>query len=244
MNSTLGLCQSAFESTLAASARIGVLIILVLVIQKALASRITPGWRYALNFLVVIGLLMPVTPRSSLSLANLWPMTVRGTLPVDSQTRQPLNSAILSDQENIVLFRNLSIWRISSLVWLSGCAVLIGIAAWRHQRWRLVVRTGETISDSEWQQILESAKKSMQVPRSVILTAVEQIASPAVFGLRRVHLLIPRPLLRELSPSEARMVFLHELAHIKRQDIILNWVLIAVQFLHWFNPLVWLALRR
>jgi hypothetical protein len=40
------------------------------------------------------------------------------------------------------------------------------------------------------------------------------------------------------------MIFLHELAHVKRGDILLNWVIIAVRSLHWFNPLVWLALRR
>jgi hypothetical protein len=32
--------------------------------------------------------------------------------------------------------------------------------------------------------------------------------------------------------------------HVKRRDVLLNWLLIGVQALHWFNPAVWLALRR
>jgi len=40
------------------------------------------------------------------------------------------------------------------------------------------------------------------------------------------------------------MIFLHELAHVKRGDVLLNWVIIFVRSLHWFNPLVWLALSR
>src|SRR5439155_22452485 len=39
-------------------------------------------------------------------------------------------------------------------------------------------------------------------------------------------------------------VILHELVHVQRRDVLLNWLLILVQGLHWFNPLVWLALRR
>jgi len=41
-----------------------------------------------------------------------------------------------------------------------------------------------------------------------------------------------------------RLVFLHEMAHIRRHDLGLNVLLMAAQFLHWFNPLVWLATHR
>jgi biopolymer transport protein ExbD len=70
------------------------------------------------------------------------------------------------------------------------------------------------------------------------------LGSPAVFGVWRVRLLFPEILLYQLSQEELRMVFLHELAHVRRADLLLNWLLMLVQFLHWFNPLVWLALHR
>jgi beta-lactamase regulating signal transducer with metallopeptidase domain len=41
-----------------------------------------------------------------------------------------------------------------------------------------------------------------------------------------------------------RHVFLHELAHLKRHDIALNWLFAGAQALHWFNPLVWLAFQQ
>lgn len=40
------------------------------------------------------------------------------------------------------------------------------------------------------------------------------------------------------------MVLLHELTHLKRHDLPLNWLLCALQALHWFNPLLWLAFAR
>jgi hypothetical protein len=39
-------------------------------------------------------------------------------------------------------------------------------------------------------------------------------------------------------------VLLHEVAHVKRRDVLLNWLMILAGALHWFNPLVWLGLRR
>src|SRR5437762_409184 len=46
------------------------------------------------------------------------------------------------------------------------------------------------------------------------------------------------------TPQELRFVFLHELAHLKRRDIAVNWLTTILQILHWFNPLVWLAFAR
>jgi hypothetical protein len=55
---------------------------------------------------------------------------------------------------------------------------------------------------------------------------------------------LPVGLAASFSEDELRHVFLHELSHIKRQDILTGWLTTALQILHWFNPLVWLAFHR
>ena len=37
-----------------------------------------------------------------------------------------------------------------------------------------------------------------------------------------------------------RMVFLHELTHYKRKDLMIKWFSIFVNAVHWFNPLAYL----
>src|SRR6267143_977356 len=74
----------------------------------------------------------------------------------------------------------------------------------------------------------------MGVRRRITAVIAPQLGTPAVFGYRKPRLLIPETALRKLDDRELRMIFLHELAHVKRGDVLL----------HWFNPLVWLALRR
>jgi uncharacterized protein DUF4019/BlaR1 peptidase M56 len=41
-----------------------------------------------------------------------------------------------------------------------------------------------------------------------------------------------------------RLLFLHELSHAKRRDILANWIATIVHVVHWWNPLVALALAR
>jgi len=82
----------------------------------------------------------------------------------------------------------------------------------------------------------------LRVPVALLETAA--VGSPALFGFLRPRLLLPVGLMRSFSPEELRYVFLHELSHIKRRDILTGWLMTALQILHWFNPLVWLAFYR
>jgi tetratricopeptide (TPR) repeat protein len=47
-----------------------------------------------------------------------------------------------------------------------------------------------------------------------------------------------------IRSEELRCIFLHELAHLKRGDIWIGWLIGLLQSLHWFNPLVWWAFIR
>lgn len=37
---------------------------------------------------------------------------------------------------------------------------------------------------------------------------------------------------------------LHELAHVRRRHIAMNWALVAIRAFHWWNPIYWLAAAR
>jgi hypothetical protein len=57
-------------------------------------------------------------------------------------------------------------------------------------------------------------------------------------------LLAPVNLGTRYSEEEIRSMFLHELAHIRRHDVLWASLGLIACALHWFNPLAWLALRR
>jgi hypothetical protein len=84
----------------------------------------------------------------------------------------------------------------------------------------------------------------MHVGTPVTLIELQGIESPTLLGFLRPRLLLPAGLATSFSREELRHVFLHELAHIKRGDILAGWLMLALQIVHWFNPLVWVAFYR
>jgi beta-lactamase regulating signal transducer with metallopeptidase domain len=80
-----------------------------------------------------------------------------------------------------------------------------------------------------------------RIPR-VVVTA--RLATPAVFGVFRPVLLMPRDYLGKLSQQGTEHMLLHELAHIKRGDLIAHGLYMLLQIVYWYNPLLWLVRRQ
>ena len=67
MKLLITLSQNGFEWAWKTSLYATLLIVLVFLLQKLLAKWLTPRLRYALSLLVLIRLLLPIVPSSSLS---------------------------------------------------------------------------------------------------------------------------------------------------------------------------------
>jgi Zn-dependent protease with chaperone function len=53
-----------------------------------------------------------------------------------------------------------------------------------------------------------------------------------------------RTAVERLPPDELRAVVAHELAHVRRHDVLRGWVLLALRVVQWFNPVAQIAARR
>ncbi len=130
------------------------------------------------------------------------------------------------------------------LVWIAGVWFCLLIAFRQHWRWSRLIRRQAPLQDARVRPLLNRATAELGVRRSIPVIPIPSHTAPAVFGFWRPCLLLPVGLSEKLTDAELRLVLLHELVHLKRGDVLLNWLLIGVQALHWFNPLVWLALRQ
>ena len=88
---------------------------------------------------------------------------------------------------------------------------------------------------------MDECRSELGIRQAVDLIETEAVESPAVHGLWRKRLLLPKGIFDRFSAEQVRCIFLHELAHIKRRDLEVNWLVSVLQALHWFNPLVWLG---
>lgn len=67
------------------------------------------------------------------------------------------------------------------------------------------------------------------------------LSSPFMLGVFRPVLILPDI---ELSAEQLRNILLHEMTHFRRKDILYKWFAVFVRCVHWFNPIVYYAVRQ
>src|SRR6266496_4851219 len=82
MKLLITLRQNGFEWASRTPVSASLLIVLVFLLQKLLARWLTPSLRYTLSLFVLIRLLLPIAPASSLSFENILPRPVRLAKPI------------------------------------------------------------------------------------------------------------------------------------------------------------------
>jgi beta-lactamase regulating signal transducer with metallopeptidase domain/Tol biopolymer transport system component len=129
-------------------------------------------------------------------------------------------------------------------IWLAGAIGLAVYVCTSNLRLLRIVKRRRQVTDQGILDLLEDCKAQMGIRTILGVVSTYKIKSPALFGFVRPRLLLPAGMIETLSYEELRYVFLHELAHLKRRDIYIGWLMSVLQVLHWFNPLVWFAFRR
>jgi uncharacterized protein (TIGR03435 family) len=91
----------------------------------------------------------------------------------------------------------------------------------------------------EWQQALDRLKTRIRISRPVRLLVSSLVQAPAVVGWLRPVVLVPVGALTGLPSEQIEALLLHELAHIRRHDYLVNVLQSAVEALLFYHPAVW-----
>lgn len=253
--SLLNGLESIFLGVFDASWQASVLALLVVLLQKALRSRLNPRWAYVLWLVVLLRLALPNVPESPISLfGHSQADRAAAELPVlvdRSFDVSPLNASgtvdpIAEPPSNPMppVRSELSLTAILAIVWAAGALIILALTFRANRRFLMKIRRGGEITDHSIIEILAAAKSDLKIRRHVRLVESLDIQSPAVIGIVKPTLLLPAGFQRKFENHELRFIFLHELAHLKRGDTVVQWIVAVLQSLHWFNPVVWLVLGR
>lgn len=126
-------------------------------------------------------------------------------------------------------------------IWLTGVILLSFATFIMNRRLLLYIKKQPVITDEKIVQIFEKCKLSMSVHRDIPLLVSGKVSSPTVFGFIRPKLLLSTVHMKILDEQQLRYIFHHELAHIKRRDVGVNWLMHGLLILNWFNPILWYA---
>lgn len=249
-----------FERLLEMSMQASILILVVLLV-RLIIRKMPKGYSYVLWLLVLFRLLCPVFVESSFSLqpqvfiaerevkvmsgAEVMPetedMPETGTVSeteiipegdgmVEKATAAAGNveagntvieNAMESDMDTEFISEadKLSIAEVAHIVWAGGIVVMLGIHL--------------------WQYIVMKRKVKMAVRERDNIWLCDRVESPFVMGAVKPCIYLPFG----LDESEKQYVLCHEQMHIKHKDPLVRMVGVAALCLHWWNPLVWVAIR-
>jgi beta-lactamase regulating signal transducer with metallopeptidase domain len=127
-------------------------------------------------------------------------------------------------------------WLLPALLAVAAIFVarmLVGIIA---IRW--ITGRATEIEDDSLLRDFDLAGRRLGIERMVRLLASEHVTVPMVWGVRCPALLLPAGALG-WSRDRLRVVFVHELAHLRRGDAITLLLTRAIAALYWFHPLAW-----
>jgi beta-lactamase regulating signal transducer with metallopeptidase domain len=130
----------------------------------------------------------------------------------------------------------MAIWGLGMLLVLSrlaGSALLL----------RRTLREAHPLSSSDWTTPLWEAADRLDLENAPRLLRSERVTMPFACGLTCPTIVLPAAS-DEWSPSRRRAVLFHELAHIRRRDLVGHTLGRLACAIYWMHPLVWTAARR
>lgn len=127
-------------------------------------------------------------------------------------------------------------------VWFAGFVLVMAWKICEHLSFRRrVLRNAEEVKSELWEEVFRHicGLKAKLPP----LMRSHDVTTPLSVGLSRGKMVVLLPV-RSYTDEELRLVLTHEAVHIARCDAASKLALVSVTALFWFNPLVWLAIRR
>ena len=126
-----------------------------------------------------------------------------------------------------------------AMLWLPG--VMIGVARFGASYLLLhyLRHIGNERAAADWQQRLQQLQDQMGVSKAVQLLESALVQAPMTFGHVKPVILVPLGLLTALPPAQVEALLLHELAHIRRHDFLVNLLLGILETLFFYHPVIW-----
>lgn len=135
-------------------------------------------------------------------------------------------------------------WReILLFAWLAGAAffaVRSAVTAVKIKKDLLLSNS----TDERVDAVLALCKKRVGVKRRVPVLLSNNLRSPALTVSFRPKILMPRDMAHGMTHRQLYYALCHELMHMKRGDHLICILMQALRAVYWFNPFVWMAFRR
>lgn len=85
--------------------------------------------------------------------------------------------------------------------------------------------------------------EALRITRRVAIGVSDRVVAPLVIGVLRPMIVLPASIVARQSPEQMEMILLHELAHVRRADNLVNLFQRVIEAVLFFQPAVWFVSR-
>ena len=124
-------------------------------------------------------------------------------------------------------------------LWIAGVAAfhLYGLASWLAVR--RMLRRGVCAAPEIWRRRLGEIAEHLRVSKPVSLLESSLAEVPVVIGHLRPAILVPIGMLTGMPALQIESILMHELAHIRRRDYLVNLLQMVLEGFLFYHPAVW-----
>lgn len=228
--------------------------LIILLLRVILKNKINRRWIYLLWIIVIIKLMVPFGPKSNLSIFNSF-NNIKISTNTNSNVNTNINSYINTESDYVNNNDNttnnidtpkynsketdkFNIMNFMSNIWCVTFVTLSVVFLSTYFIMKNKIKQSCFTYDKKLKEILIKYKNKLKIKADVNIIVNDYIKTPAIIGIFKPTILIPINT-EQLESKELEYIFIHELAHLKRKDNIINFLLTINQCIHWFNPFIW-----
>ncbi len=226
--------SNLFSNLLAMSIAGSVVVGLMLLLRPITAKTFSARWQYGIGKMGIVLFLLPVSHFVK-ALSSVQP--VMGSYPAEPSVIQkviPANGFV--DAMNTFMEKQITVGLMQALllIWFVGAMAFAGWHCYCYRRFLKQLRADSSpVMDDAATVMLRSCKAALGIHCDVKLMLNRKIKSPMLAGLRHPMILLPTSNMQE---NDLKLVLTHELLHLKRKDLWVKMLALAVGTLYWFNP--------
>ncbi|MCH5333632.1 MAG: M56 family metallopeptidase [Agathobacter sp.] len=102
---------------------------------------------------------------------------------------------------------------------------------------RRILRGGKAVEEPVLLVQLQELCRELGIRKNIIFIIHEKADSPMVIGFWKPVLVLPKA---EYTWDESFYILRHELIHMRRNDVLVKFLLLLARDFHWFNPVIYL----
>lgn len=208
--------------------------IIIFILKSTILRKLAAKWQYLLWSVMIVKLIFPKGPESKISVFNKINVA-------EKISETDLISVAYRPQtitEPVQIQNTFEIGDIVPYIWLAGFIVAILWTVLSFAVLKYKIRTSSSAASENTLKIFEHCKKTTRIHKNIKVVVQNHVPSTALCGIIRPKILITKDF-ENSDISHIEYTFIHELSHYKRGDIVVNYLLLILRCIHWFNSVIW-----